>query len=401
MVRRAIVLRSARAAVAEMRPGVDKELERLLERKPPEFDIRIADDQSGAPENHVAIEIVGADDPDAASSQFTVLANSRNVTGAATRSITGDGSRHVMFVPVQEGENSISITGINGFGYLTERGVKVIGKKPREDAKKGKLYVVVIGAEKYPLLPTACSGRSCNLAYPVDDAAEFLRVVADKSAPLYTGMEVLALANREALDEAPERAEALSRIVPLDDVLEPEADTITDEVADFLEKPGPEDTTIVFVAGHGVNVGEKYYFVPSDGRTQDDGEFRRSSLVNWSDIQDAVEEAEGTRLMLLDTCHAANAFNPALEKAAADARIVVFSATAANNTAQERSELGHGVFTFAVMNGLRGEANTSGDGVRLLGLADYIYREIVRLTANQQKPFYYISNMENILLAQP
>ena len=86
------------------------------------------------------------------------------------------------------------------------------------------------------------------------------------------------------------------------------------------------------------------------------------------------------RFMLLDTCHAANAFNPRLEKDAQDARIVVFSATAANNTAAELPELGHGVFTYSVLEGLRGKAKTSDDGVTLFGLADFISREVVRLT---------------------
>ena len=35
------------------------------------------------------------------------------------------------------------------------------------------------------------------------------------------------------------------------------------------------------------------------------------------------------------------------------------------------------------------------------GLADFIYREVTKLTNSRQKPFYYISSMENILLAQP
>ena len=43
MVRRAIILKSAKQAVLEMRPGVDNELQRLLERKPPEFDVKLAD----------------------------------------------------------------------------------------------------------------------------------------------------------------------------------------------------------------------------------------------------------------------------------------------------------------------------------------------------------------------
>ena len=400
MVRRAIILGSAKQAVAEMRPGVDDQLKELLQKRPPQFDIRLAADQQNVPEGFVAVEIVGAGDAEAAVSEFAILAGGRNVTKSTPRAIGGDGKTQIVQIPVEEGENRIAITGYNSFGYLTERSVVALGKKKREEAKRGKLYVIAIGAEKYPLLPSECNGRSCDLRYPVDDAAEFMRVLGDRSAPLFSGMEALVFANRAALDEEPDQAAALSSISGIERVLEPEADSIADEIKDFLDKPGEGDTTILFVAGHGINVDEDYYFIPSDGR-RDGDKWKRSSLVEWSDIQRAVERAEGTRFMLLDTCHAANAFNPRLEKDAADARIVVFSATAANSTAAELPDLGHGVFTYSVLEGLKGAANTSGDGVRLLGLADYIYREVTRLTGSQQKPFYHISNMENILLARP
>lgn len=399
MVRRAIILKSAKQAVAEMRPGVDNELQRLLQRKPPEFQVKVADDQSGVRDGFVAIEVTGLKEAGAEVGEFSILSNSRKVGNYATRSVGGDSDRTIIEVPVEDGENSISITGTNEFGYLTERGVTAIART-RKAEKKGKLFVVAIGVDKYPLLPDACNGRACDLRYPVADAAGILSVLAQKSAPLFTGMEALVLLNREALDADPKTAEAVSAAVKPDDILEPDADQISDEIEDFLDKPGPDDTTIVFVAGHGINVDEDYYFIPTDGRR--DGErWKRSSLVDWADIQKAVERADGTRFMLIDTCHAANAFNPRLEKDAADARIVVFSATAANSTAAELPELGHGVFTYSVLEGLKGAANTSGDGVRLLGLADYIYREVTKLTNSAQKPFYFISNMENILLAQP
>lgn len=401
MVRRAIILGSAGKAVEEMRPGVDNELRRLLERRPPEFDIRVAEDQTGVREGFVAVEVVGADEAEADVAEFAILSNSRNVSNAASRFVSGDGKRTIIEVPVEDGENRISVTGVNEFGYLTERSVVALAKTRKEETRKGKLYLIAIGVEKYPLLPTDCNGRSCDLRYPVDDAAELVRVIAERSAPLYSGMETLVLVNREALDETPDKEQALEGVVKLDDLLEPDSDTISDEIEDFLDKPGPDDTTIVFVAGHGINVDEDYYFIPSDGRKQDPDRWKRSSLVDWSDIQKAVERAEGVRFMLLDTCHAANSFNPRLEKDAADARIVVFSATAANSTAAELPELGHGVFTYSVLEGLRGGANSSGDGIRLLGLADYIYREVIRLTGSKQKPFYFISNMENILLARP
>jgi uncharacterized caspase-like protein len=401
MVRRAIILKSASQAVLEMRPGVDNELQRLLQKRPPEFEIKVAEDQKGVPEGFVAVEVSGSDEAGAAIADFSILSNSRSVGKSATRSVSGDGKTTTIQIPVEEGENRITVTGVNEFGYLTERSVTALAKKTASDKPKGKLYVVAVGADKYPFLQTDCNGRPCDLRYPVADAGEFLRTLMARSQTLYSGAEVLVLVNRESLDANADLAGALDQIAGVDAILEPESDNIADQIADFLDKPGENDTTMVFVAGHGINIDEDYYFIPSDGRKSDPEKWKRSSLVEWSDIQKAVERAEGVRFMLLDTCHAANAFNPRLEKDAADARIVVFSATAANSTAAEMPELGHGVFTYAVIQGLKGGGNTSGDGVRLLGLADFIYREVTKITNAKQKPFYYISSMENILLAGP
>ncbi|QPC95077.1 hypothetical protein GA829_09745 [Mesorhizobium sp. INR15] len=400
MVRRAIILRSAKQAVKEMRPGVDNELQKLLQRKPPEFNLRLAADQSNVREGYVAVEITGAKEAGTDVAGFSILSNSRNVGDVTTRSVDGGGST-IVEVPVENGQNTIRITGINEYGYLTERSVEALAKKTEKAENKGKLYVAVIGVDKYPFLTDACSGHACDLRYPVDDATEFLKVISEKSAPLFSSMESLVLVNREALDEAPDKAKQTYTIASADGIMEPDSHTIDGQLADFLDKPGEHDTTIIFVAGHGINIDEDYYFIPTDGRKQDAERWKRSSLVDWSDIQKSVERAKGMRFMLLDTCHAANAFNPRLEKDAQDARIVVFSATAANNTAAELPELGHGVFTYSILEGLRGQAKTSDGGVTLFGLADYISREVVRLTAARQKPFYYVGGVENIVLAEP
>ncbi|SDA93195.1 caspase family protein [Mesorhizobium qingshengii] len=399
MVRRAIILRSARQAVKEMRPGVDNELQKLLQRKPPEFGIRLADDQSKVRDGYVAVEISGAKEAGTDVAGFSILSNSRNVGDVTARSV--DGNSAIVEVPVENGQNTIRITGTNEYGYLTERSVTALARKTEKAEAKGKLYVAVIGVDKYPFLTDACSGHACDLRYPVDDATEFLKVIAQKSAPLFSSMESLVLVNREALDEAPDKAKQTYTIASADGVMEPDSHTIDDQLADFLDRPGEHDTTIIFVAGHGINIDEDYYFIPTDGRKQDAERWKRSSLVDWSDIQKSVERAKGMRFMLLDTCHAANAFNPRLEKDAQDARIVVFSATAANNTAAELPELGHGVFTYSILEGLRGKARTSDGGVTLFGLADFISREVVRLTSSRQKPFYYVGGVENIVLAEP
>jgi len=184
-------------------------------------------------------------------------------------------------------------------------------------------------------------------------------------------------------------------------VIEPEADNIDDQLADFLEKPTAEDTTIVFIAGHGINIDEDYYFIPSDGRKSDPEKWKRSSLVDWADIQKPIERAEGVRFLLLDTCHAANAFNPRLEKDAADARIVVFSATAANSTAAELPELGHGVFTYAVIEGLKGGADLSRDRfIEAQKLSTYVLGAVRKLTADKQLPTFTQSGRSDFVISK-
>lgn len=398
IVRRAIITGDAPGAARELR-GTDRQLEQLLQRRPPEFEARVIETDPPARDGYVSVEIVGADEAGADVASFSVVANDRRIEEFTPRA-AGDG-RVVIEVPVGEGENEILISGVNEFGYITERGVRALAKKPAAEKPKGKLYVVAVGINAYPHLPTDCGGRSCDLSFPVADASEFLRVVAERTAPLHAGMEALLLVNREALEEDGARAGEIARLVGDERIVEPEARTVRDEIIDFLDLPGPEDTTIVFIAGHGINIDEDYYVVPTDARKQDGDRWRRSSLVAWSDIHEAIERAKGRRVMLLDTCHAAGAFNPKLEKEAADARIVVLAATAANNTAAELRDLGHGAFTWSVLEGMRGGANTGGDGVRILGLSDYVDREVRRLTGERQQPFYHLPRTENFLVARP
>ncbi|WP_319824703.1 caspase family protein [Thalassovita sp.] len=395
IVRRAILLGAARQAALDLR-GRDDELQELLTRRPPEFDIRLADDLP-APEGHAVIEVTGTALEEVESWGYSVLVNDRRVRPVRAG---GGGGRLLYSVPVEDGENLITVSGRNEFGYVTERSAVALSKRKQVAEKKGKLFVAVVGVNKYPNLPDACGGKPCDLAYPVADALEFLNVVRERTAPMFTGMESLVMVSGEALSADEPRQAALSLFMDRADVLEPDARTVSAELVDFLTLPGPDDTTVIFVAGHGMNLDEQYYLLPTDAQKRGD-RWRTSSLVDWGVIQEEISFAQGRRILVLDTCHAANAFNAKLEKEAADARVIVFSATAANNTAGERPDLGHGIFTYAMLQGLKGGADKTGEGVRLLGLADYVYHEVIRLSDHKQEPFYHISQTANFLMAGP
>ena len=399
IVRRAIVLGDAAAAARELR-GRDDELLELLTRKPMEYDVRLIDDLPGQGKT-VRLEITVNDADQTAPQQFSIHVNDRLVANVTNRGFDNNGGvlRQILDIPVIEGANDILVSGLDEQGFLVERGAfTLVDQKTTEP--RGKLYVAVIGVQDFPYLPTACGGHSCDLSYPVADAAEFLRQIATNTAPMFDDMEILALVSNTALEDNSRWASVFEDLA-VGMPMEPEARTIEAELIDFLDLPGPEDTVILFAAGHGINIGEDYYLMASDTRKHNPERWKRSSLVDWRRIQGAMGRAVGRRIMVLDTCHAENAYNPRLEKDAADARIVVLSATAANNTAAEVAQLGHGVFTHAILQGLRGEAATDPSGVRLFALADYVSREVTRLTSDRQVPFYHIGSSSNFLIALP
>jgi uncharacterized caspase-like protein len=398
IVRRAILTGKPGEAVRELR-GKDDELADLLVNKPLDFAFRVLNDGvpiDGRIEIEVRIEEQDAVDAD----EFGIFINDRLV--ARLDPETDGAARQVVSVPVEAGENRIRINGLNSHGYLTERGGFVMAPDVDEEEKTGTLYVALIGVQDYPLLPDACNGRSCDLRFPVADAAEFLNVIARRTAPMFAGMKVRVIVNRDPLSGLPEETRRTVEAVSGGAMLEPDSDTVEDELIDFLELPGPEDTSIVFIAGHGLNIDEDYYLVPSDARQREDRSWRKSSLVKWRDIQDALEDAKGRKILFVDTCHAGNAYNVKLAKESVDARISVISATAANNVALELPELGHGVFSYSLIRGLDGAATRGNDPVGILDLASFVSNEVMRLTSERQEPVYFFPQpVTNFPVAQP
>jgi uncharacterized caspase-like protein len=131
-----------------------------------------------------------------------------------------------------------------------------------------------------------------------------------------------------------------------------------------------------------------------------DGHFQPSTVVRWHVFQDALQTATGRRLMFVDTCHSGGAYNARLVKDAHDAEIVVFSDTDSHTLAQERAELGHGAFTFALTQGLSGGAALAGDDVALTGLLGYVSREVNAITGGAQSPQFSLSNVKDFVIAR-
>ena len=171
---------------------------------------------------------------------------------------------------------------------------------------------------------------------------------------------------------------------------EPTQSNILDALG-MLRKATENDTVVMFVSGHGVNEGLAYNFLATEAAWGEGG-VRISTVVPWTQFQQALAGAKGRRILFLDTCHSGNRFDDKLLGDAYQANIVVYSAARWDQEALERADLGHGLFTLALVEGVKGAAKNGAGEVRTEGLRDYLrlrVGELAKAMKRQQTPQYY------------
>jgi hypothetical protein len=374
IVARTIELASAEAALAEL--GAPSNIIDLLRgSRPPNLRILLPESGAEMPDTPASVYVEVAPNPDPVEG-YDITVNGRQVATRDLQFLGQHGDRPVkktLSVPLEQGDNPIRITARNSIG-TSEPGELLLRFQGRGDLdRRGALYVVALGVDDY----TQSKARS--LRYAGADARAFCEAMLRHAGPLHERAECLLLAkggDREPTRENIENAMLLFR------------------------KAEPQDTVALFLAGHGAYDGPNYVFLPQD--TGSDGtHFLPASVVRWHVFQDALQTARGRRLMFVDTCHAGGAYNNRLVKDAHDAEIVVFSATDSQTLAQERGELGHGAFTFALTQGLAGGAALGGGGdIELSALLRYVSREVKGITKGAQSPEISLSKVKDFVIAR-
>jgi uncharacterized caspase-like protein len=120
---------------------------------------------------------------------------------------------------------------------------------------------------------------------------------------------------------------------------------------------------------------------------------RGSTVVQWQVLQSAIEGAKGRRILFIDTCHSGNAYNPRLGNAAYHANIIAYTAARFDQTSKEDGKLGHGLFTYAVVEGLEGKGGIAARRqISTKELADYVIKRVEELAKAQnasQEPQHF------------
>ena len=370
IVARSIGLGSAEAALAEM--GEPPGVAHLL--AVPEF--RIVHPENGAAiargAASVVLEVEANPDPVEDCDAFV---NGRQAADRDARSLRGapDAADHrTLSVPLEKGENHIRIVARNRLGTAErELILRSLGEGGIE--KRGTLYVVAVGVDDY------AEGVAKPLRFAGADARAFCESVRRHVAPLHDRIECRLLAKGGDCD--PTRANIENAML-------------------LFREAKPQDTVALFLAGHGTYDQADYVFLPQD-TAKGDKHLLPATLVRWHVFQNALQQARGRRLLFVDTCHAGGGYNTRLVKEAHDAEIIVFSATDSQTKAEEKEVLGHGAFTFALMQGLKGEAVPKGQSeIRLLALQAYVCDRVSELTDGRQEPTVHLSGAKNFVIAR-
>lgn len=370
IIQRALQLMSAQAALAEA-PGVTFALANLLDRKPPV--VKIVSPASGSPlraaEANVRLNVGANLDP---VQSFELIANGRRINLDPIE--LGDGAAFDVSinVPLAVGSNRIEVRTLNAVGRTSTRLnlTRIGGSRLKE---RGTLYLVAIGVNDYTHFDQ-------DLRFADADAVAFRKAIEARAGGLYKRVETVSVIRSAGL--------------------EPSSSNIRQALRVF-EKAKPEDTVVLFLAGHGINQGADYLFLPGDAKLdQKTKRWEAQTVINWRELHGAIEKAQGRRILVVDTCKAGNAYNPRLIKDADDAFVTVLAATDAETLAQERPSLGHGVFTYSILKGLNGEADAEVDRqIKLNELAGFVRNHVKRLTAGKQEPTSILPEFDNFVFS--
>ena len=265
----------------------------------------------------------------------------------------------------------------------------------------GTVYAVIVGISKYQY-----NGRGINnLQYAQADAQSFLKFIMSPAGGSVRKENIRALFDEEATEH-----------------------NLRTALFTFLSTPQENDTVLLFFAGHGDkdpnNPGNTYLLTYDTDPSNMGGtafpmfdfpqvftrNIKAKRVITFADTchsfgisgQRAVDDSdrEGERKKTREI----NLINQYLiEYIAKEERAVITSSDIDEESLEDAQwGGGHGVFTYFLLKGLQGAADTNGDhNVTFAELAAYLRQQVPKATANKQHPKIIKGAAERVPLSGP
>ncbi len=240
--------------------------------------------------------------------------------------------------------------------------------------RAGTAYIIAVGINEY-------ANPQYNLRYATADAQSFSEEVRARQTQLrgFERIEVVPLINENAT-----KANILSALRRLAGA--PEQPTLKAGTLSNLQRAQPEDSVIIYFAGHGTAQAQRFYLIPHDlGYSGDRTKLNEAGLrtilansISDEELEQAVEGLDaGHLLLVIDACNSGQALeteekrrgpmnSKGLAQLAYEKGMYILTAAQSYQAALETAQLGHGLLTYALVEeGLKTLVADSGpkDGV--------------------------------------
>ncbi len=229
--------------------------------------------------------------------------------------------------------------------------------------RKGKAYVLAIGINKY-------QNSRLNLNYAKSDAQAFTKLFKNKAKALFEEIKVTELYNEKASKKG--IFEALDRIALSAD---------------------PEDLFLFYYAGHGSMTGQEFYFIPHEVTRLYEEKALKKEALHTLDMLETFKNIKALKqVVMIDACQSGGSVQllaqrggveeKAIAQLSRSAGVHVMASAGSQQFATEFKVLGHGVFTYALLRALEGQADGNpGDGrVTIFELKSFLDNEVPELS---------------------
>jgi hypothetical protein len=276
--------------------------------------------------------------------QVRIYVNDKLVSDE-TRGMKAAGNTATFQVRLLPGVNSVKAVAITKNGY--QSGAASVSVTFSGTTAESRLFVMAIGIDKY-------KNPAYNLNFAVADASAILERIKNSASGIFKSIHVFGYQNESA---------------KRDSIL-----TGFDKVASLAQ---PQDAFILFYAGHGVmsegspETPKDFYLVlHSVTQLYGKDELLKAQGISAVELREVSKKiAAQKQVVFLDACQSGAAVETFSMRGAAEEKAVLqlarstgsylIASTGSEQYATEFKELGHGVFTYALLQGL----NCNSDGL--------------------------------------
>jgi hypothetical protein len=292
-------------------------------------------------------------------------------------------------IRVRQNAGQIVIEAEDKLGARTRAFVPVIKRRPGATPVGGQKYALIIGISRYK---NSANGIE-NLEYADADARSIYEFLQRPAGGGFARENMLLLLNEQA---------STARI--------------REALNSFITKASANDLLLIFLASHGSPdqfAPQNLYVITYDTSVLDMPQTALPMLELGRYLNENVKSKQ--LVLLFDACHSAGLAPTGVRNLANNlanlylqtllfqekGRAIITSSDV-NETSRESQKWGngHGVFTYYLLEGLKGSADTNGDRLVSVGEVFRYVRQKVRLDTNlKQNPRMLIGDNENLALS--